>query len=60
MARFGFDCHSVCPSGWSDQGLFCRLAEYGRGAGFAWHIEDGVSDSGMRKRCEKKHGKGNC
>ena len=34
--RFGFDCHQVCPDyedGWSNQGLFCRKNEYGRGVG---------------------------
>eukprot|EP00937_MAST-01D_sp_MAST-1D-sp2_P007684 g7684.t1 len=33
--RFGYDCHSVCPGGWDDQGLFCRKSEYGRTAGYA-------------------------
>lgn len=35
FARFGFDCHQTCPKGedWSDQGLFCRKNEYGRGVG---------------------------
>ncbi len=60
MKRKGFDCHSVCPKGTRDDGLFCRAAEYGRGAGYAWRGGDGFSDRGMRKRCERKHGKGNC
>ncbi len=34
MSRFGFDCHSNCPGDFRDDGLFCRLAEYGRGAGY--------------------------
>ncbi len=49
--RFGFDCHQICPSGseWKDQGLFCRLVEYGRGAGYI-----GLDN------CENKQGVGNC
>lgn len=57
--RFGVDCHTVCPSGMEDQGLFCRAKEYGRGAGFP--IEFGeFNGDGMRRRCEAKHGRGNC
>jgi len=33
-ARYGFDCHSVCPPGMRDDGLYCRRSEYGRGAGY--------------------------
>ena len=58
--RFGFDCHSVCPSGMRDDGLFCRKAEYGRGAGYPWKFGDALNDSGMFKRCERKHGKRKC
>jgi hypothetical protein len=32
-------------------GLFCRLAEYGRGAGVLWKAGDGFQDSGMFSRC---------
>lgn len=60
MKRVGFDCHSTCPSGMRDDGLFCRAAEYGRGAGFPWKFGDSLNDSGMYKRCEGAHGKGNC
>ena len=60
MKRFGFDCHSVCPSGFRDDGLFCRKAEYGRGAGYPWKFGDGFSDRGMYRRCESRHGRGNC
>lgn len=60
MYRWGFDCHSYCPSGWADQGLFCRLVEYGRGAGFPWKFGDPLNDSGMIRRCEAVHGKGQC
>ena len=60
MKRFGFDCHSVCPEGMANQGLFCRATEYGRGAGYPWKFGDALNDNGMRSRCEKKHGKGNC
>jgi hypothetical protein len=61
-SRFGFDCHQDCPTavGWADQGLFCRLAEYGRGSGYAWWFRDGISDSGMIERCEADNGSGNC
>ena len=60
MARFGFDCHSVCPDGMDDQGLFCRRTEYGRGAGYPWQFGDALNDDGMRARCESDHGRGNC
>ena len=52
MARFGFDCHSVCPEGFRDDGLFCRRAEYGRGAGYSWWWSDGWSSEGMLNRCK--------
>jgi hypothetical protein len=58
--RVGFDCHSVCPDGMRDDGLFCRKAEYGRGAGYAWRGSDGLSDKGMFRRCEADHGAGKC
>lgn len=32
--RVGFDCHSICPNDMRDDGLFCRISEYGRGAGY--------------------------
>lgn len=54
--RFGFDCHSVCPSGMRDDGLFCRAAEYGRGAGYPWEFGDGFDLSGAKRRCERTHG----
>lgn len=60
MKRVGVDCHSVCPAGMEDQGLFCRRKEYGRGAGYPWKFGDSLNDSGMRRRCERDHGKGNC
>lgn len=46
-----FDCQQICKSGWRDDGLYCRLAEYGRGAGFPWNFYDGFSNSGMFRRC---------
>lgn len=58
--RFGFDCHSVCPAGLRDDGLFCRAAEYGRGAGYPWEFGDSLDDSGMFARCQRDHGQGNC
>lgn len=60
MKRFGFDCHSTCPDGWRNDGLFCRKAEYGRGAGYPWHLDDGFSDDGMISRCERDNGRGGC
>jgi hypothetical protein len=53
--RFGFDCHQTCPDGMRNDGLYCRNAEYGRGAGFT-----GWTVSAMYKRCEAAHGAGNC
>jgi hypothetical protein len=58
--RAGVDCHSVCPAGFRDDGLFCRRAEYGRGAGYAWEFRDGFSNAGMIGRCERDNGAGNC
>lgn len=62
MYRWGFDCHSYCPDspGWDDQGLFCRLCEYGRGGGYPWKFGDGFSDDGMIRRCQADYGRGNC
>jgi hypothetical protein len=40
---------SPCKEGWRNDGLYCRLPEYGRGVGF-------FTQSG----CEGKHGKGGC
>jgi len=59
-SRFGFDCHSDCPSDFRYDGLFCRKAEYGRGAGYPWKFGDGLNDDGMFSRCEEAEGKGNC
>ena len=58
--RVGFDCHQICPGDMSDQGLFCRLPEYGRGGGYPWHFGDCLCNSGMIGRCERDHGRGNC
>ena len=54
------DCSSICPAGFRDDGLFCRRAEYGRGAGYAWEFRDGLSNAGMMSRCERDNGAGNC
>lgn len=45
--RFVIDCHQNCPAGFTDQGLFCRLSEYGRGAGYPWKFGDGFKSDGM-------------
>ena len=55
-----FDCQQECKPGWRDDGLFCRLPEYGRGVGYPWKIGDALNDSGMFSRCERDHGRGNC
>lgn len=58
--RFGFDCHSTCPSSFRDDGLFCRHAEYGRGAGYPWKFGDSFNNHGLLSRCEREHGHGKC
>jgi hypothetical protein len=55
-----FDCQQECKPGWRDDGLFCRKAEYGRGAGYPWRFGDPLNDSGMFRRCEADHGRGQC
>jgi hypothetical protein len=32
-ARFGYDCHQRCGSGWNDHGLLCHRGNHGRGVG---------------------------
>lgn len=57
--RVGFDCHSVCPSGMRDDGLFCRATEYGRGAGYPWQFGDrAFSLDGARARCARDNPQG--
>lgn len=55
-------CWQRCPNRFRDDGAFCAKPEaYGRGAGYPWKIGDKpFSLKDARKRCEKKHGKGNC
>jgi hypothetical protein len=53
--REGKDCAQKCPDGWRDDWIWCRLSEYGRGAGFP-----GWTKKGRMERCEAKHGVGNC
>jgi hypothetical protein len=60
MQRVGFDCHSTCPAGMRDDGLFCRAAEYGRGAGYPWKFGDPLNGDKQRERCEADSGRGNC
>lgn len=55
--RVGFDCHSVCPDGMRDDGLFCRAAEYGRGAGYPAAFGEFNLD-GARARCAKENPQG--
>ena len=41
----------------TDDGLFCRLEHYERGAGYPWQFGDApFSSVGMLQRCRKKHG----
>lgn len=58
--RFGFDCHQTCKDGWTDQGLFCRLCEYGRGAGYPWKFGDGMNNDGMLRRCRADNPGNDC
>ena len=54
-------CWQSCPSGWRDDGGFCAKPEpYGRGAGYPWQFGDALDDSGMKSRCERANGAGNC
>ena len=54
-------CWQTCPDGFRDDGAFCAKPEpYGRGAGYPWQFGDSLDDSGMRSRCERDHGSGNC
>lgn len=55
-------CWANCPEGFRDDGAFCFKPEpYTRGGGYIWKIGDkAFSAEGQFKRCEDKHGKGNC
>jgi hypothetical protein len=54
-------CWQSCPSGFRDDGAFCAKPEpYGRGGGYPWEFGDPLDDSGMKSRCERAHGAGNC
>jgi hypothetical protein len=55
-------CWANCPAGFTDIGAFCQKSKpYGRGAGFPWKFGDKpFSLNGARKRCQNKHGTGNC
>lgn len=64
--RNGADCFQTCllpaSKGWIDDERFCRISEYGRGAGFPRKLTDSIKsgDKGMFERCEKENGAGNC
>lgn len=45
--------------GLSDNGLFCRKAEY-HVAEYPWEFGDPLNDSKMKARCEARHGVGKC
>jgi hypothetical protein len=46
-------CYKNCPDGYTDNLAFClKPAAYGRGAGYAWQLSDGFSNTGMLARCE--------
>lgn len=50
-------CWQSCPAGFTDNGAFCLKPEpYGRGWGYAWKAEDGLSNSGMLSRCQQAEG----
>jgi hypothetical protein len=55
-------CWQDCPPGFRDDGAYCFKPEpYGRGVGFPWVVGDpAFSLKNAKKRCESKHGKGQC
>jgi hypothetical protein len=55
-----FDCQQECTEGFRDDGLFCRMPEYGRTAGYPWKFGDALNDSGMFSRCQRDWGAGKC
>src|SRR5262245_13328986 len=55
---FVASCFQNCPAGFTDGGAVCNKgAAYGRGAGYAWQIQDGFSNSGMLSRCQSAEGR---
>ena len=51
-------CWQNCPAGFTDDGAFCRKpAAYGRGAGYAWQVQDGLSSAAMLARCQTAEGR---
>ena len=52
-------CLQKCTNGFTDQGLFCRKAEY-HVKEYPWQFGDPLNDSGMTRRCEAVHGSGKC
>jgi len=55
-------CWQRCPPGFRDDGAYCfKPKSYGRGVGFPWKFGDPAFNlSNAKKRCEKKHGQGQC
>ncbi len=57
-------CWQTCPSGYRDDGAYCNKPgngkAYGRGVGFPWKFGDALNLDAAMKRCEAKHGRGNC
>lgn len=55
-------CWQSCPAGFRDDGAYCfKPKAYGRGVGFPWKFGDkAFSLKNAKKRCEKKHGAGQC
>jgi hypothetical protein len=50
-------CWQTCPAGFVDNGIGCtKPAPQGRGAGFAWQAQDGISNEGMLARCSAQSG----
>lgn len=50
---FVASCFQNCPEGFTDSGAVCtKGAAYGRGAGYAWQIQDGFNNNGMLSRCQ--------
>jgi hypothetical protein len=51
---FVASCMQSCPTGYTDDGLFCRKPStaYGRGVGYPWQFGDPPDNSAMLARCE--------
>ena len=53
-------CYTSCPAGMRDDGLFCAKGAPATSPAYPWIGGDALDDKGMFKRCQDKHGSGNC